>query len=228
MEEKLLVQYNKVEVCRKELIVLKEVDFKLYAGEFVYFIGRVGTGKSSLLKTMYADIPILEGEASVLGYNMKMLKRKDIPMLRRQIGIVFQDFQLLTDRSVNENLEFVLKATGWKDKADIAERVEQVLVQVGMQKKAYKMPHELSGGEQQRIVIARALLNSPQIILADEPTGNLDPQTGQQIVSLLHSICQTGTAVIMTTHNHHLVDEFPGRILKCENKKLVEVNNTKD
>ena len=228
MEEKLLVQYNKVEVCRKELIVLKEVDFKLYAGEFVYFIGRVGTGKSSLLKTMYADIPILEGEASVLGYNMKMLKRKDIPMLRRQIGIVFQDFQLLSDRSVNENLEFVLKATGWKDKADIAERVEQVLVQVGMQKKAYKMPHELSGGEQQRIVIARALLNSPQIILADEPTGNLDPQTGQQIVSLLHSICQTGTAVIMTTHNHHLVDEFPGRILKCENKKLVEVNNTKD
>lgn len=228
MEEELLVQYNKVEVCRKELIVLKEVDFKLYAGEFVYFIGRVGTGKSSLLKTMYADIPILEGEASVLGYNMKMLKRKDIPMLRRQIGIVFQDFQLLTDRSVNENLEFVLKATGWKDKADIAERVEQVLVQVGMQKKAYKMPHELSGGEQQRIVIARALLNSPQIILADEPTGNLDPQTGQQIVSLLHSICQTGTAVIMTTHNHHLVDEFPGRILKCENKKLVEVNNTKD
>jgi hypothetical protein len=228
MEGKLLVQYNKVEVCRKELIVLKEVDFKLYAGEFVYFIGRVGTGKSSLLKTMYADIPILEGEASVLGYNMKMLKRKDIPMLRRQIGIVFQDFQLLTDRSVNENLEFVLKATGWKDKADIAERVEQVLVQVGMQKKAYKMPHELSGGEQQRIVIARALLNSPQIILADEPTGNLDPQTGQQIVSLLHSICQTGTAVIMTTHNHHLVDEFPGRILKCENKKLVEVNNTKD
>ena len=228
MEEKLLVQYNKVEVCRKELIVLKEVDFNLYTGEFVYFIGRVGTGKSSLLKTMYADIPILEGEASVLGYNMKMLKRKDIPMLRRQIGIVFQDFQLLTDRSVNENLEFVLKATGWKDKADIAERVEQVLVQVGMQKKAYKMPHELSGGEQQRIVIARALLNSPQIILADEPTGNLDPQTGQQIVSLLHSICQTGTAVIMTTHNHHLVDEFPGRILKCENKKLVEVNNTKD
>ena len=228
MEEKLLVQYNKVEVCRKELIVLKEVDFKLYAGEFVYFIGRVGTGKSSLLKTMYADIPILEGEASVLGYNMKMLKRKDIPMLRRQIGIVFQDFQLLTDRSVNENLEFVLKATGWKDKADIAERVEQVLVQVGMQKKAYKMPHELSGGEQQRIVIARALLNSPQIILADEPTGNLDPQTGQQIVSLVHSICQTATAVIITTHNHHLVDEFPGRILKCENKKLVEVNNTKD
>ena len=208
MEEKLLVQYNKVEVCRKELIVLKEVDFKLYAGEFVYFIGRVGTGKSSLLKTMYADIPILEGEASVLGYNMKMLKRKDIPMLRRQIGIVFQDFQLLTDRSVNENLEFVLKATGWKDKADIAERVEQVLVQVGMQKKAYKMPHELSGGEQQRIVIARALLNSPQIILADEPTGNLDPQTGQQIVSLLHSICQTGTAVIMTTHNHHWLMSF--------------------
>lgn len=223
MEEKLLVQYNKVEVCRKELIVLKEVDFKLYAGEFVYFIGRVGTGKSSLLKTMYADIPILEGEASVLGYNMKMLKRKDIPMLRRQIGIVFQDFQLLTDRSVYENLAFVLRATGWKDREEIDTRVSEVLDQVGMRKKSYKMPHELSGGEQQRIVIARALLNSPKIILADEPTGNLDPQTGQQIVSLLHHICETGTAVIMTTHNLNLVEEFPGRILKCEDKSLVEV-----
>ena len=223
MEEKLLVQYNKVEVCRKELIVLKEVDFKLYTGEFVYFIGRVGTGKSSLLKTMYADIPILEGEASVLGYNMKMLKRKDIPMLRRQIGIVFQDFQLLTDRSVYENLAFVLRATGWKDREEIDTRVSEVLDQVGMRKKSYKMPHELSGGEQQRIVIARALLNSPKIILADEPTGNLDPQTGQQIVSLLHHICETGTAVIMTTHNLNLVEEFPGRILKCEDKSLVEV-----
>ena len=228
MEKKLLVKYTDVQICREELTILKHINFELYSGEFVYFIGRVGSGKSSLLKTMYADLPIYEGEAIVLDFDVRHLKNKEIPNLRRKLGIVFQDFQLLTDRSVNENLEFVLKATGWKDKADIAERVEQVLVQVGMQKKAYKMPHELSGGEQQRIVIARALLNSPQIILADEPTGNLDPQTGQQIVSLLHSICQTGTAVIMTTHNHHLVDEFPGRILKCENKKLVEVNNTKD
>ncbi|WP_455782857.1 cell division ATP-binding protein FtsE, partial [Coprobacter fastidiosus] len=180
MEDGLLIQYDHVEICRKELVVLKDVNFKLYSGEFVYFIGRVGTGKSSLLKTMYAEIPVVEGEASVLGFNMKSLRKKDIPQLRRKIGIVFQDFQLLTDRSVKDNLNFVLQATGWKNKAEITERVEQVLVQVGMQNKAYKMPHELSGGEQQRIVIARALLNSPQIILADEPTGNLDPQTGQQ------------------------------------------------
>ena len=205
MEDGLLIQYDHVEICRKELVVLKDVNFKLYSGEFVYFIGRVGTGKSSLLKTMYAEIPVVEGEASVLGFNMKSLRKKDIPQLRRKIGIVFQDFQLLTDRSVKDNLNFVLQATGWKNKA-------------------YKMPHELSGGEQQRIVIARALLNSPQIILADEPTGNLDPQTGQQIVSVLHSICETGTAVIMTTHNHRLVEEFPGRLLKCENKCLSEVS----
>ena len=191
MEDGLLIQYDHVEICRKELVVLKDVNFKLY---------------------------------SVLGFNMKSLRKKDIPQLRRKIGIVFQDFQLLTDRSVKDNLNFVLQATGWKNKAEITERVEQVLVQVGMQNKAYKMPHELSGGEQQRIVIARALLNSPQIILADEPTGNLDPQTGQQIVSLLHSICETGTAVIMTTHNHRLVEEFPGRLLKCENKCLSEVS----
>ncbi|MCP9611863.1 cell division ATP-binding protein FtsE [Coprobacter tertius] len=228
MEQKLLVQYDKVEICRQELIILKDVDFKLYTGEFVYFIGRVGTGKSSLLKTMYAEIPVSGGEASVLGYDMNALRRKDVPMLRRQIGIVFQDFQLLTDRSVNDNLSFVLKATGWKNKAEIAERVEEVLVQVGMQNKAYKMPHELSGGEQQRIVIARALLNSPKIIMADEPTGNLDPQTGKQIVSLLHDICRKDTAVIMTTHNHHLVEEFPGRILKCENKRFVEVSDVKE
>ena len=223
MEKKLLVKYTDVQICREELTILKHINFELYSGEFVYFIGRVGSGKSSLLKTMYADLPIYEGEAIVLDFDVRHLKNKEIPNLRRKLGIVFQDFQLLTDRSVYENLAFVLRATGWKDREEIDTRVSEVLDQVGMRKKSYKMPHELSGGEQQRIVIARALLNSPKIILADEPTGNLDPQTGQQIVSLLHHICETGTAVIMTTHSLNLVEEFPGRILKCEDKSLVEV-----
>ena len=223
MEKKLLVKYTDVQICREELTILKHINFELYSGEFVYFIGRVGSGKSSLLKTMYADLPIYEGEAIVLDFDVRHLKNKEIPNLRRKLGIVFQDFQLLTDRSVYENLAFVLRATGWKDREEIDTRVSEVLDQVGMRKKSYKMPHELSGGEQQRIVIARALLNSPKIILADEPTGNLDPQTGQQIVSLLHHICETGTAVIMTTHYLNLVEEFPGRILKCEDKSLVEV-----
>ena len=188
MEKKLLVKYTDVQICREELTILKHINFELYSGEFVYFIGRVGSGKSSLLKTMYADLPIYEGEAIVLDFDVRHLKNKEIPNLRRKLGIVFQDFQLLTDRSVYENLAFVLRATGWKDREEIDTRVSEVLDQVGMRKKSYKMPHELSGGEQQRIVIARALLNSPKIILADEPTGNLDPQTGQQIVSLLHHI----------------------------------------
>ncbi len=223
MEKKLLIKYTGVKVCREELTILKKVDFELYSGEFVYFIGRVGSGKSTLLKTMYAELPVSEGAARVFDYDLSDLRNKDIPKLRRKLGIVFQDFQLLTDRSVYENLAFVLKATGWKDRGEIDNRVVEVLEQVGMHKKSYKMPHELSGGEQQRIVIARALLNSPEIILADEPTGNLDPQTGQQIVSLLHRICETGTAVIMTTHNLNLVEEFPGRILKCDEKTLIEV-----
>lgn len=223
MGEQLLIHYENVEICRQEQIVLRDVNMKLYAGEFVYFIGKVGSGKSSLLKTIYGEIPISDGEASVLDYDIKRLKRREIPYLRRKIGVVFQDFQLLTDRSVFENLQFVLKATGWTRKQEIADRIGEVLHQVGMHTKAYKMPHELSGGEQQRIVIARALLNSPQLILADEPTGNLDPETGRTIVALLHNICHTGTAVIMTTHNHHLVKEFPGRLLKCENRHLHEV-----
>lgn len=223
MERELLIKYENVEVCRQELIVLKNVNIKLYSGEFVYFIGKVGSGKSSLLKTIYREIPVTGSEAVVLGYDLLKIKNRDIPQLRRRVGIVFQDFQLLTDRSAYENLEFVLKATGWKKKLEIEERIEEVLKQVGMQNKAYKMPHALSGGEQQRIVIARALLNSPQIILADEPTGNLDPETGHQIVSLLHKICESGgTSVIMTTHNHGFVEDFPGRLLKCENQNLIE------
>ncbi|HIU54837.1 MAG TPA: ATP-binding cassette domain-containing protein [Candidatus Gallibacteroides avistercoris] len=228
MGEQLLIHYENVEICRQEQIVLRDVNMKLYAGEFVYFIGKVGSGKSSLLKTIYGEIPISDGEASVLDYDIKRLKRREIPYLRRKIGVVFQDFQLLTDRSVFENLQFVLKATGWTRKQEIADRIEEVLHQVGMHTKAYKMPHELSGGEQQRIVIARSLLNSPQLILADEPTGNLDPETGRTIVALLHNICHTGTAVIMTTHNHHLVKEFPGRLLKCENRHLHEVEENNE
>ena len=211
-----IVDYKGVELHRKELIVLKNVDFTLEEGEFVYLIGKVGSGKSSLLKSMYAEIPVAAGEARVLGYDLRDLRRRDIPMLRRKIGIVFQDFQLLTDRSVYENLRFVLDATGWTDRQEIDGRIEEVLTEVGMLTKSYKMPHELSGGEQQRIVIARALLNRPRLILADEPTGNLDPATGEQIVNRLREISRKGTAVVMATHNLGLVEEMPGRVLKCE------------
>ena len=217
-----IVDYRGVLVARKELVVLKNVTFSLQKGDFVYLVGRVGSGKSSLLKTMYAEVPIVAGEASVLGYCIHNIKPKLVPMLRRELGIVFQDFQLLTDRTVYDNLEFVLKATGWKRKDDIDSRIDEVLKQVGMRKKSYKMPHELSGGEQQRIVIARALLNSPKLILADEPTGNLDPETSEQIMALLHDIADNGTTVVVATHNFQLMDKFPGRVLKCESKKLVE------
>ena len=216
-----IVNYKNVEILRKEHIVLKNVDFELNQGEFIYLLGKVGSGKSSLLKSMYAEIPITQGEATVLDYDLVGIKRKTIPMLRREIGIVFQDFQLLTDRSVYDNLRFVLEATGWKNLSDIDNRIEEVLNQMGMANKSYKMPHELSGGEQQRIVIARALLNSPKLILADEPTGNLDPATGEQIVQHLHRIANEGTAVIMATHNLNLVEEYPGKIVRCEDKRIV-------
>ena len=222
MEGELLINYEGVDVYRKDLNVLRNINFKLKAGEFVYFIGKVGSGKSSLLKTFYADVKVDTGSAMVFDYDMTSLRKKDIPQLRRKVGIVFQDFQLLTDRSVQENLEFVLKATGWKDKVEIVERIEEVLTMVGMQTKAYKMPHELSGGEQQRVVIARAMLNSPKIILADEPTGNLDPETGNKIAQLLHDICSQGTSVIMTTHNLNIVNDFPGRVVKFEDKHITE------
>lgn len=220
-----IVDYNDVEILRKEYVVLKNVTFNIAKGEFTYLVGRVGSGKSSLLKSMYAEIPISEGEASVLDYDLTSLKRRDIPMLRRKMGIVFQDFQLLTDRSVYDNLKFVLQATGWKGKSEINDRIEETLDSVGMTNKSYKMPHELSGGEQQRIVIARALLNSPELILADEPTGNLDPETGRQIVSLLYQIADNGTAVIMATHNLKLIEGFPGRVFRCEAKQLIELSN---
>ena len=217
-----VIEYRDVEILRQELTVLKNVNLSVEEGEFVYLIGKGGSGKSSLIKTMYAEIPIESGEAKVFDYDLAEIRRRDVPMLRRKIGVVLQDFQLLTDRSVADNLLFVLKATGWKDKEEMQERIDEVLKQVGMENKSYKMPHELSGGEQQRVVIARSILNKPKLILADEPTGNLDPETGHQIVLLLRGIAEKGTAVIMATHNLNLVEEFPGRVIKCEDKKVVE------
>jgi len=223
--EETLIRYKNVEIHQQELCILNDVNFELCKGEFVYLIGKVGSGKTSLLKTFYGELDVINGEAEVLGNNMKAIKRKNIPQLRRKLGIVFQDFQLLTDRTVYDNLEFVLRATGWKNKSEIKDRIEEVLNQVGMSNKGYKIPNELSGGEQQRIVIARAILNSPEIILADEPTGNLDVETGRQIVELLHKISEDGSAVVMTTHNLQLLKEFPGIVYKCENHEIKEVTS---
>ncbi|MBD5335866.1 MAG: ATP-binding cassette domain-containing protein [Bacteroides sp.] len=220
-----VIKYKGVQVDRAEKTVLKNVTFEIGNGEFVYLVGKVGSGKSSLMKTMYGEVPVTVGdEAEVMETNLIGIKKKQIPFLRRKIGVVFQDFQLLQDRSVKGNLEFVLRATGWKNKAEIDARIDEVLREVGMGNKSYKMPHELSGGEQQRIVIARALLNSPELILADEPTGNLDPGTGEQIVKLLHRLVEEGHTVLMVTHNIQLCDRFPGRVLECRDKELVEIS----
>ncbi len=217
-----IVDYRKVDISRAERIVLKDVNFSLTKGEFCYLVGRVGSGKSSLMKSMYAEVMPDDGEkAEVLGFDILHLRRRQIPLLRRKIGIVFQDFQLLPDRAVAGNLRFVLRATGWSDKTEIEDRIEEVLGYVGMKNKSYKMPHELSGGEQQRVVIARALLNNPDLILADEPTGNLDPQTGYQIVSLLHKLAGEGHTVLMATHNMQLVEDFPARVMRCQEKHLI-------
>ena len=223
MESSLLVHLENIDVCQEENIVLSDASLTLYKGEFVYIIGKVGSGKSSLLKALYCEVPIRTGSATVLGYDLLKIKRHEIPYLRRKLGIVFQDFQLLIDRTAIKNLEFVLKATGWRNNSEIKRRIQEVLEQVGMQHKGYKMPHQLSGGEQQRIAIARALLNMPEIIIADEPTGNLDPQTSGQIVQLLHDICSQGTAVIMSTHNYNIVNLFPARVAKCESTMLYGV-----
>ena len=219
-----IVDYSDVELLRNELVVLKHVNFSLEAGEFVYLIGKVGSGKSTLLKSMYAEIPVQGGSARVLDFDLNAIRRADIPMLRRRIGIVFQDFQLLTDRNVYQNLRFVLDATGWRNADEKEERIDTVLKRVGMANKSYKMPHELSGGEQQRIVIARALLNNPRLILADEPTGNLDPATGDSIVRTLREIAETGTAVVMATHNLQLVEQYPARVMQCADKQLLTLD----
>ena len=221
-----MIQLRSVTKKYKNNYALKNINLDILSGEFVFITGASGAGKSTLMKMLYKEETPTTGTVLIGGINIANLPPEKVPNLRRCMGIVFQDFQLLTDRTVQKNLEFVLRATGWKDRAAIGERIQKTLRQVGMENKAYRMPHELSGGEQQRIVIARALLNSPEIILADEPTGNLDPQTGKQIVALLHEICNEGTAVIMTTHNHYLVREFPGRVLLCNEKQITDITDT--
>ena len=221
----MIVEYRSVTIWQEDVEVLSDVSFGVESGEFVYVVGKVGSGKSSLLKTIYGDLPVRQGEASVLGFRLPKLRQSRLPRLRRQLGIIFQDFQLLQDRTVESNLRFVLRATGWKRPADIRQRIQEVLTLVGMADKSGSYPYELSGGEQQRIAIARAILNRPQLILADEPTGNLDEETGRHITSLLHTICRQGSAVIMVTHNTNLVNEFPARVLECSNHRLTPKNN---
>ena len=217
-----IIKLRGVDVYQQKHLVLNNVNLQIDKGEFVFLIGQTGSGKSSLLKIIYGDLHIGAGEGLVAGFDLKKLAEKDVPFLRRKLGIVFQDFQLLTDRTIEDNLIFVMKATGWKDKKLISERVYDVLDKVGLRSKMKKMPHEISGGEQQRIVIARALLNDPEIILADEPTGNLDPDTSEEIVILLKQIRQSGTAVLMASHDYHIIRTFPSRIIKCEGGKVHE------
>jgi cell division transport system ATP-binding protein len=218
-----LIIYKDVVICQDEQIVLTDVNLSVSSGEMVYLLGRVGSGKSSLMKTIYGELPVEGTMATALDYDLLRLRRREIPYLRRKVGVVFQDFQLLSDRNVEDNLMFVLKATGWKDKRAMRSNIHDVLKQVGMEEKAYKMPYQLSGGEQQRVVIARALLNAPGLILADEPTGNLDPETGRGIMELLYSISQAGMTVIMSTHNPAWPEQFPGRKLQFTDGKITEV-----
>jgi len=219
----MLLDYQKVTICQGDKVVLSDVNLRVGEGQFIYIIGKVGSGKSSLLKSLYAELDIKEAEkAEVLGRNMLKLRRKEVPMLRREMGIIFQDFQLLADKTVYGNLDFVLKATGWKSKQERRERIESVLERVGMPEYKQKFPHELSGGEQQRIAIARAILNEPKIIIADEPTGNLDPETADHIIQLLKTISQTGTPVLMSTHNMPLLDKYPGIVYRCKDGRMSE------
>ncbi len=223
METKTVIELKDVQVFQGHNLILSDVDINISKGEFVYLIGETGSGKSSLLKTMYGELSVDKGEASIADFNLKTLKPGQIPYLRRKLGIVFQDFQLLTDRTVYKNLEFVLKATGWKDEVDMKNRIAEVLKMVNLSTKDFKMPHELSGGEQQRVVIARALLNNPEIILADEPTGNLDPKVSDDIMNLLIEISKNGTAILMATHDYRIIQKFPGKILRCVNGIVGEV-----
>ena len=225
MQDELIIEVSGASIFQKSNLVLSNVNLKISKGEFVYLIGKTGTGKSSLLKVLYADLPLVDGEAKVAGFDLRTIKNKDIPYLRRKIGIVFQDFQLLIDRSVSENLLFVMKATGWKDKEKMEAKLHDVLDKVGLDTKGFKMPHQLSGGEQQRVVIARALLNDPEIILADEPTGNLDPETSAGIMQLLLDISKSGRSVLMATHDYSLFNKFPSRTLKCESGSVLDTNN---
>ncbi len=223
MEEALIINYKDVDIQRDDNVILYNVNFQVHAGEFVYLTGLVGSGKTSLLKSIYGELDILTGEAEVLGRDMCSIKRRQIPALRKQLGIVFQDFRLLPDRNVRENLDFVLRATGWETRSDRANRISEVLNIVGLADRLEAMPHELSGGEQQRICIARAILNSPRLILADEATGNQDAESGIRTVQLLHELSQQGTAVIMATHNDALINQFPGTVYECKNHRLNQI-----
>lgn len=223
----MLIEYKKANIYQEDVCVLSEVDFHVDEGEFIYLIGKVGSGKSSLLKTIYCELDIDECEkAEVLGRKLPTLRRKEIPALRKEMGIIFQDFQLLHDRSVKRNLEFVLKSTGWKNKTERNNRIDEVLEAVGMTEKKDRMPHELSGGEQQRIAIARAILNKPKVIVADEPTGNLDPETATYIVNLLKNISLSGTAVVMSTHNIPMLNKVPGVVYRCKDGHIADVTSS--
>ena len=222
MNENTVVDIKNFDVFQQDHLVLKQVTLKVNKGDFFYIIGKTGSGKSSLLKTLYADLPFVSGEAQVVGYNLEKLKRKEIPYLRRKLGIVFQEFQLLQDRNIEENLLFVMRATGWKDKKAMKEKAAEVLGKVGLQNKGYKMPHQVSGGEQQRLGIARALINDPVLILADEPTGNLDPQSSEGIMKLLFDISKNDCAVLMATHDYSLFEMFPATTYVCENGRLIK------
>ena len=221
MQSNPIIKLDKVSVFRKKILTLSEVSMEVLRGEFIYLIGKTGSGKSSLLKTLYAELPIEEGSALIAGYDLTKIGVREIPFLRRKLGIVFQDFQLLTDRSINNNLGFVMRATGWKGDEKVLKRTDEVLVSVGIPAKGFKLPHELSGGEQQRACIARALVNNPEIILADEPTGNLDPETSEDIIRVLYEISKQGTAVILATHNYNLIEKFPGRVIRLDRGRVV-------
>lgn len=220
-ENQPIVYFNEVSLFQQNNLVLSDIKLQILPGEFIYLIGSTGSGKSTLIKSLYGEIQVERGEAQIAGYNLTKLKKSDIPYLRRKIGVVFQDFQLLFDRDVEDNLEFVLKATGWKNDAERKNRIQEVLQLVQLETKLHKMPHELSGGEQQRVAIARALLNKPQVILADEPTGNLDPQTSDEILRLLHRISAEGTAILMATHDYRILDQFPSSVIRCEGGKVL-------
>ena len=216
-----IIELEKISVYQNENLILANVSLSISKGEFLYLIGKTGSGKSSLLKTIYAELPVRSGSAKVAGFDLVKLRQKDVPYLRRKLGIVFQDFQLLMDRSVNENLYFVMRSTGWKDKRQMQKRLLEVLAKVNLGNKGNKMPHQLSGGEQQRVAIARALVNDPEVILADEPTGNLDPESSEGIISLLMDISKTGRAVVMATHNYTFFDKYPALTLMCENGRVL-------
>ena len=218
-----VLELKNAAIYQRESLILSEVDVEVNKGDFVYLIGKTGTGKSSFMKTLYGDLPLTEGEGTIVDYNLRTLKEKDIPFLRRKLGVVFQDFKLLTDRNIKENLLFVLKATGWKDQKAMEHKIDEVLDKVGMKSKGFKFPYQLSGGEQQRVAIARALLNDPELILADEPTGNLDPQTSVEVMEVLQDISKNGKTILMATHDYALLLKYPSKTLKCDGQRVFEV-----